>query len=160
MEERLNFSYDPKSPDSWRRHFIDFLDDLKHDKLTDEDVAKAFAEFNLSDRDFKELVKLFDSAHVKQQKIVWVDKKSMAESLGISEKTLERFKADHEGDIEVNVHIKKLDKKTQRYHLKNFGALYHEIKDKEDWSAIIDNTGKDWKLDADGKPVVKKGRKR
>lgn len=160
MEDVLHFSYDPNSSDSWRRHFLDFLDDLKNDKLTYEDVAKAFAEFNLTDRDFKDLIKVFESAHVAQQKIVWVDKKSMAESLGISEKTLERFKADHEGDIEVNVHIKKLDKKTQRYHLKNFGALYHEIKDKEDWSAIIDNTGKDWKLDANGKPVIVNKKKR
>lgn len=133
----LGFSYDKNSPHSWMKHFVNLLDDLKHDRLTDNDIAKAFADFNLGDADFKELMDLFGSAHLKMEKIVWVDKKTMAESLGISEKTLERFKADHKDKLEINVTHKKLDRKTERYHVRNFSDLYHDMKDQESWAKIV-----------------------
>lgn len=159
MAKKLEFSYDKNSPESWKRHFIKLLDDLKHDRLTDDDIAEAFADFNLSDNDSKELMNLFGSAVVKMEKRIWVDKKSMAEVLGISEKTLERFKTDHASKLTINETHKKLDGKTQRYHINNFADVYRKVRDQESWEAIVNRHSDELGTNS-SKPISNRSKKK
>lgn len=142
---KLDFTYDKNAKLSGKQRLTHVLDDLRSDILTDDDVAKTFFELNYSTHDIDELIKLLETARIKSDKLIWVNKGEMCRLLGgITERTFDRFKRwliDNKnaqvGSMEKRVHYKEIDGKTVYYHTVNVRSLYRRYVEQIKWEKTL-----------------------